>query len=198
MQPLPPQGFGDDLAAGRVGLEIKRSNPRGLGGDWGERQQGESKVHPFLDGRGTKERTSIRSQIRRHCANCHRLVKSSRRVGVSCRTVLPLWLAVSGVGATPTVVVLLLALFSLVVVKFVAMLATTCAESRTAKEGRNMKTLVFASVMETIHALGASSWASGPLAKAAGRVRLLAHSQLRWVPWASRIVRWRPTTAEAS
>lgn len=31
-----------------------------------------------------------------------------------------------------------------------------------------MKTLVFASVMEMIYAFGASSWASGPLAKAAG------------------------------
>jgi hypothetical protein len=80
---------------------------------------------------------------------------------------MPLWLAVSGAGATPAVVVLLLSLFSLVVVKFLAMLATTCAVFRAAKEGRNMKTLVFASIMETIHAVGASNWASGPLAKVA-------------------------------
>ena len=72
-----------------------------------------------------------------------------------------------GAGATPAVVVLLLSLFSLVIVKFLAMLATTSAVYQTAKEGRNMKTLVFASVVETIHAFGASNWASGPLAKGA-------------------------------
>ena len=82
-----------------------------------------------------------------------------------------LWLAVGGVGATPAAVVSLLALFSLVVVKFLAMLATTCAVPRTVKEGRVMKTLVFASVMETFHALGASNWASCPLTKAASLER---------------------------
>jgi hypothetical protein len=79
------------------------------------------------------------------------------------------WLAGSGVGATPTAAVLLLALLALVIVKYLAVsLVMSNTANKSVKGGSSMKRKhIFTSVLETIHGLGVSGWVSYLLSKIA-------------------------------